>query len=678
MNPLRSRQRKIYCALAIVVLFFLMLLHRPFVQKAAVEASVQTTNLGEVDLGGSITRFVLTSFRGPLICGLWWEARNAQARHEYEQMQLVIRALTKLQPHYKGPWRYEAWNLAYNVAVEFDSITDKYFFVTQGIRWLVDGERINRANLYDPAVQQVRSVGDPDMREEIGMYTQNKFSHADEHEIYRILLQLSCIPPERRDLNQLANNPQAMREFKAAYPRLVRRIRDYRYVAEGSADALDREILALLRAYEEIPALHPTRAEVAKGKDQPEHVFPFWPEDPAAGYAKPANPGLEDNQDSFDIARQWFEYSIEPLPATQAEIAEGKVKGSQSLTRNTSTKMSLIFRANPARAKGLQAQQQAKEGWGSLAQKAWAEASRLWRRFGTQTGLEIRDEEFAELSEKARYYQENYPQLAREDKPPPTFLQTDLEEFRRASDGYAASRKLKTLTGQRSTANYDYWRVASEFNSTDDYREARQGWYEAGRRRSDLAQALALYDQSMKHWRRILVTTAPMGLDATISHQMATLFTPGLAPVVSFLPLQWERQTPYGMHSQVQESLMALNEEYLKIAAITGAPKLLQSMMTAQEVASLIGRQVGSPAGFSLVGGLPISVSPLQIEVVEDTIKFGEGPFHPYVSAAAKETFRARERTTRQRIMEGPAAAPAGANPESKPAPITSPEDPGQ
>src|SRR4051812_14415751 len=112
-----ARQRKFVYAGVIVLLFFVMLAHRRGVLwPAAVENSMTETNLGEVELGGSVARFALASLGGPLTCGMWWDAIEKQARHEYNDMELVIRGLTKLQPHFKGPWRYQAWNLAYNVS----------------------------------------------------------------------------------------------------------------------------------------------------------------------------------------------------------------------------------------------------------------------------------------------------------------------------------------------------------------------------------------------------------------------------------------------------------------------------------------------------------------------------------------------------------------------------------
>lgn len=675
----RARMRKVYCGAAIAVLFFLMLLHRPTVQETARQNSIQTANLGEVDLGGSITRFVLASFRGPLICGLWWEARTAQQKHEYEQMELVIRALSKLQPHYRGPWRYEAWNLAYNVAVEFDSVADKYFFIARGIRWLVEGERINRGTYWDSLSQQLVKVGDPDMREEVGVYTQDKFTFADEAQLFRILLQISCIPPERRDLTRLKNDPQELKNFKSQYPQFVRKIRDFRFVPEGAEKHLNDEILALLARHQDQPGLYPNRSDAAKGRSQPEHPFPFWPEDETTGRTRPANPGLELNQDCHEIARHWYEFSIEPLPATQAELTAGTVTRSQALTRNASTKQSIIFRANPARVKSLYAKHLEKEGWGALGQEAWKSAHEMWTKFGLQNGLDVPESEARDLVARSALYARRYPLLAQENKPPPQYLaQEDPSLYRELSDSYQAFLRTKYLTNLRQTANYGYWSVASDFNRRDERREAMQRWYDAGRRRSDLMEAIGMYDQSMAWWRPLLSTRLPLPPESEATVRVAAAMGPSLVPLAALPQLTLDSPTPYISNSQVQEEFAALNEEYLAAYALAKGPGVLKAYLIATETASLLARQAGSPGGqFGAAGGLPMGVTPLTIEDAEDVAELSAGPFDRFLSMTIVESRASRDKLYRRAKLDGsagkvqPAEAPSG-GPSAVPAPPNS------
>ena len=65
-------------------------------------------------------------------------------RHEWEGLRLVVGAITKLQPFFITPWLFQSWNLAFNVSVECDRPRDKYYYVSQGLDLLAEGERRNR------------------------------------------------------------------------------------------------------------------------------------------------------------------------------------------------------------------------------------------------------------------------------------------------------------------------------------------------------------------------------------------------------------------------------------------------------------------------------------------------------------------------------------------------------
>ena len=78
-NLVTPRGRKFLYAGTILLLFSAMLFHREEVEAAADEHSLRETNIGKVDLGGSTARFALASFRGPLICLLWWDATDRKS-----------------------------------------------------------------------------------------------------------------------------------------------------------------------------------------------------------------------------------------------------------------------------------------------------------------------------------------------------------------------------------------------------------------------------------------------------------------------------------------------------------------------------------------------------------------------------------------------------------------------
>src|SRR2546430_8951651 len=137
------------------------------------------------------------------------------------ELELIVRSLTKLQPHFIRPWLFQSWNLAYNVSVESDRIRDKYFFMYRGIELLAEGERQNK--------------NDPDLRYNLGFYNQHKIGLSDEATTLRCLFEMSCIDPLERDPKRLRPEDASgnavidmdrFEQFCRKHPMLVRRLRE--------------------------------------------------------------------------------------------------------------------------------------------------------------------------------------------------------------------------------------------------------------------------------------------------------------------------------------------------------------------------------------------------------------------------------------------------------------------
>ena len=129
------------------------------ITRQADELELRELSQGDPDLIGSTVRLVLTGSRGVAVTALWAAAIDRQMRHEWNELELLVRSLTKLQPHFLTPWLFQSWNLSYNVSVESDRVKDKYFYISRGIELLAQGERLNRDH--------------PDMRFWIAFYYQN-------------------------------------------------------------------------------------------------------------------------------------------------------------------------------------------------------------------------------------------------------------------------------------------------------------------------------------------------------------------------------------------------------------------------------------------------------------------------------------------------------------------------
>src|SRR6266508_677208 len=185
------------------------------VEPQATQLSLREQDLGEVELSGSAIRLSLTGLRGLATCILWMNAIDKQKKNQWDELELLVKSVTKLQPHFTTPWLFQSWNLSYNVAVRCDLARDKYFYISRGIQLLADGERQNH--------------NDPELRFAMGTYYQQKIMLADHKIPLQCLFEMSFIDPIHRDpawLSQTdANGRPRLEAFCEANPRLVRRLR---------------------------------------------------------------------------------------------------------------------------------------------------------------------------------------------------------------------------------------------------------------------------------------------------------------------------------------------------------------------------------------------------------------------------------------------------------------------
>src|SRR5262249_19404302 len=92
----QSRYRKIIYTVLILALFSVALLHRRLlVETQANDLALREQAIGEVELTGSAIRLTLSGSRGLAVCSLWLAAIEKQKRQEWNEMELLVRSLTK-------------------------------------------------------------------------------------------------------------------------------------------------------------------------------------------------------------------------------------------------------------------------------------------------------------------------------------------------------------------------------------------------------------------------------------------------------------------------------------------------------------------------------------------------------------------------------------------------------
>jgi len=500
----QSRFRKLTYGGLIVALFTATLLHRNFwLQPRADRLDLREQKLGEAELTGSVINLTLTGSRGLALVLLWDSAVKMQQRRQWGELDLTVSAITRLQPHYTGPWLWHSWNLAYNVPADCVRVEDKYFWIARGIQLLADGQRQNRDS--------------PDLRYFMGVYYQNKFGvFSDEANVLRSLFQLSCMKPEDRDPARLRDGRgrvhlERFEEFCRRHPQLVRRLRE--------VQGLDtpEKVVNYLAAHRDIPTYYPAR--------QFEPAFPILPAEGPRATA--GTPPLGDDFDNFAAARLWFTYAQEPLPPPQPwgpPTAEDRAR--YRLPKGMSL---IIFRQSPAHAQTYAAEFLEKEGWfdegweidaGRVgaerwfarpvvvgdarggAKNAWARAADLWDKHGRENGLLLDAEVLQEKEKQAAAYREAYGVGPRElDR---NLREEDLPaEFR---ESFRAHRQLVWYQEQLRIGGFVHFWSQAHALKTDAGSTARKLFARA--RKAHLANddraALRLYEEGFALWKQML------------------------------------------------------------------------------------------------------------------------------------------------------------------------------
>jgi len=142
-------------------------------------------SLGEVDPASETIKLATLGLRGIAVNALWQKAKTYQMKEDWTSLTATLEQLAKLQPNFISFWKFQAWNLTYNVSVEFDDFRDRYYYVRRGIQFLEEGERYNADN--------------PHLLWDLGWFVGQKIGRADEHVQYRRLYKNDddVHPPDR-------------------------------------------------------------------------------------------------------------------------------------------------------------------------------------------------------------------------------------------------------------------------------------------------------------------------------------------------------------------------------------------------------------------------------------------------------------------------------------------------
>jgi len=500
---------------------------------------------GGEELSGAAVRLLLTGSRGLAVSALWNTAIDKQKKQEWNELDIAVDSITRLQPHTIEPWLFQSWNLAYNVSVEMDRLNDMYFYIARGISIAAEGEGLNRNN--------------PDLRYMIGFFYQNKFGVSDRVTTLRCLYQLSCIPDEDRDPDRLLNpdktvNQERFEEFCVKHRELVRRMKETRIPGDGSEDkqvlaATPAQVVAFLRNNRKLPSRYkPGTREL--DKEHRVKQFPVLPDmreypDLAAELKFDAELG-DPEQDAFMAARAWYSLANKALPPPSTEPSQsGSYNPDPLRYRIPKRPATIIFRQGPMRAQSYVADRLTKEGWfdardpwvvddaldedrawlpktgpdgkrvtatipawdGYTAQDAWRDAADRWRRHGTDNGLRMDPARMQQYVAKAEEFCRLRPGLDVGMPTPP--LTPDEQGDPHIVDVHHAHEVLTAFITNRNMTNFETFELEADAMQSDDAMLAKKRFRQADKAVREAAQyseAVRLYDEGFAAWQRVMLS----------------------------------------------------------------------------------------------------------------------------------------------------------------------------
>lgn len=207
MSSFNSRQRKMAYGVCIVLLLVpIVYLGFPAKQNAAADEQsgglgvlarmrqdydLGEATLGQVDPSSSAMNLVLLGLRGPAASVLHLKAIEYQERKQWAKLKATVDSIILLQPHYVQIWKFHGWNLAYNVSREWDKVDDRYYWVKEGLKFLILGTERNSTV--------------PILFHDVGFFVSSKMGISDEKKFFRAFFRSDPDPKFEGEADGLIN-----------------------------------------------------------------------------------------------------------------------------------------------------------------------------------------------------------------------------------------------------------------------------------------------------------------------------------------------------------------------------------------------------------------------------------------------------------------------------------------
>ena len=155
MNPQRTFARKVAYVVAIGLLLIpLFLLARPTstgrpggkLSQLREAQGLSEAQIGEIDPTSEAMKLSTFGMRGVATAILWHKSMDYQKKKDWTGLAATLNQIIRLEPHFISVWKFQSWNMAYNVSAEFDDYRERYRWVIKGIEFLIQGVDYNERN----------------------------------------------------------------------------------------------------------------------------------------------------------------------------------------------------------------------------------------------------------------------------------------------------------------------------------------------------------------------------------------------------------------------------------------------------------------------------------------------------------------------------------------------------
>jgi len=87
----------------------------------------------------AVPTVLLGSFRGVMVDFLWIKAIARHEERKYYDLLAINNMIAKLQPRFPAVWIFQAWNMSYNIAHEWDLPENKWKWIKAGLEFAEKG-----------------------------------------------------------------------------------------------------------------------------------------------------------------------------------------------------------------------------------------------------------------------------------------------------------------------------------------------------------------------------------------------------------------------------------------------------------------------------------------------------------------------------------------------------------